>query len=66
MSGTHHTFGKKLGERMSSAAQIRREERMTRKTINSFAAELGRIKGGLAFFFAKSLWGRLKWIATGR
>ena len=55
-----------IGERMSELHQIRREEKMSRRAIRSFAIELGTIKGGLRAFFSRGLFGRLKWMATGR
>lgn len=55
-----------LGERMSEIHQVRREERMSRRAVRSFAIELGTIRGGLAQFFGRGFFGRLKWMVTGR
>lgn len=55
-----------LGDRMSELMQIRREERMSRRAVRSFAIELGTVRGALVQFFSRGIFGRLKWLVIGR
>ena len=63
---THHGQLTPLRERMSELTQVRREERMSRRAVKSLAMELGVIRCGLAQFFGRGFFDRLKWMLVGR
>jgi len=55
-----------LSERLGEGATVRREERMSRRAVRALAIEHGHLKGGIQHFFGRGLFGRLKWLLTGR
>lgn len=69
MHSRHHTHNGQLaplGDRMSEIHQVRREERMSRRAVQSLARELGVVRFGLQQFFGRGFFGRLKWMVVGR
>jgi hypothetical protein len=54
----------RLSERLSAHQAAMREDR--RQWRSGLAQQLGRINFGLAQFFQRGFFGRLKWLVTGR